>query len=397
MSFGASVSIAAFAVNRGEARTLGARASLGDPWGQPAPSQPQGRVGVIARGSFPSSAWLSSALDEVDCLVLALYGIGNVNLPLHRQSLRKSKPRLLLDRHFRDRHGLAPDDARRKTMESVLRKMISTDKNRDEGVKNLANSPQWFELLPDVIEPEKADRPIRVISPEEYLALATGEVEDENLPPATLVVDGDFVLCQKREVYFLSGKKVARGGSDPLTSLPPAVIRGDLRITGAKDLQEINCFVTGDTTLQNCRSLKKIQGECFGSVKLVRCGPEHLAALYRCAGNMWIEGCKNLKVVNCEVGGNLTVSSSPLERTGGGMQVGGDFYVMGRGLDLKVRGRVGGCAIHGGVELPVGASLDDALRLPPEPLLVTSRQKHAPKLKRPSSVAVVKKSGEATI
>lgn len=251
-------------------------------------------------------------------------------------------------------------------MESVLKRIASSEKSRDEGVKNLANSDKLIDLLPDVIEPVKAGRSVRIVSPEEYLALATGG-EDENISPSALVVNGDFVLSQKREAFFLSGKKVSLSGDDPLTSLPPAVIRGDLRITRLKDLREISCLVTGDTALLNCRSLKKIQGECFGNVNLARCGLECLSALYRCAGNMWVESCKNLRVINCEVGGNLTVAETPLERTGWGMQVGGDFYVMGRGLDLKVRGRVEGRAMHGGADLPVGASLDDALRLPPRP------------------------------
>ena len=243
------------------------------------------------------------------------------------------------------------ETARKMTLEAIK---TSTEKSRDEGVKNLANSSQWFELLPDVIEPEKAGRPVRVISPEEYLALATGKVEYENIPPTALVVDGHLELHQKREMLFLSGEKVALPEAGTLVSLPPAIIRGDLRVHGAKSLREIQCAVTGVTVLQNCPALEKIQGECFGFARFAKCGMKYLAAGYRCAGDLRIQDCKNLRVVNCEVGGNLTVSSSPLERTGAALQVGGELYVMGNGGDLKIMGRVGSRALYAGVEIPVG-------------------------------------------
>ncbi len=237
------------------------------------------------------------------------------------------------------------------TLEAVK---TSTEKSRDEGVKNLAISSQWFELLPDAIEPEKAGRPVRVITPEKYLELAIGGGGEEDIPHEALIVDGDFDLRQKRGILFLASEQFAHPETGTLVSLPPAIIRGDLRVSGAKSLREIQCAVTGDTALQNCPALEKIQGECFGSARFAKCGMEYLAAGYRCAGDLRLQDCKNLRVVNCEVGGNLTVSSSPLERTGGGMQVGGDLYVMGNGGDLEVRGRVGGRALHAGVELPVG-------------------------------------------
>lgn len=239
------------------------------------------------------------------------------------------------------------------TLEAIK---TSTEKSRDEGVKNLANSSQWFELLPDVIEPDKAGRPVRVISPEEYLELAIG-VRGESDKAATheaLIVDGDFDLRQKRGILFLASEQFAHPETGTLVSLPPAIIRGDLRVSGAKSLREIQCVVTGDTVLQNCPALEKIQGECFGFVVFTKCGMEYLTAGYRCAADLRVQGCKNLRVVNCEVGGSLTVSSSPLERTGAALQVGGDLYVMGNGGDVEIRGRVGGRALHAGVELPVG-------------------------------------------
>lgn len=239
----------------------------------------------------------------------------------------------------------------------------STEKSRDEGVKNLADSSQWFELLPDVLEPEKAGRPVRVITPEKYLELAMGEGGDNDITRDALIVDGDFNLLQKRGVFFLSGELVSmckvgtavmlpKAGA--LVSLPPAIIRGDLRVSGAKNLREIQCAVTGDTALQDCPELEKIQGECFGSARFAKCGVEYLSAGYRCAGDLRLQDCKNLRVVNCEVGGDLRVSHSPLERTGAGLQVGGDLYVIGNGGNLEVRGRVGGRSLHAGVELPVG-------------------------------------------
>lgn len=256
------------------------------------------------------------------------------------------------------------EEARKMTLAAIK---TSTEKSRDEGVKNLANSSQWFELLPDVIEPEKAGRSVRVISPEEYLELAVGGGGDESIPNDVLIVDGDFDLRQKREIFFLAGQQFALPRAGTLVSLPPAIIRGDLRISGAKNLREIQCAVTGDTALQNCPSLEKIQGECFGSARFAKCGVKCLMAGYRCAGDLRLQGCKNLRVINCEVGGNLTVSSSPLARTGGGMQVGGDLYVMGNGGDLEVRGRVGGRVLHAGVELPVGRLPRPSSALPNRP------------------------------
>lgn len=230
-------------------------------------------------------------------------------------------------------------EVRKMTLEAVR---TSTEKSRDEGVKNLAASPQWFGLLPDVIEPEKAGRPVRIISPEKYLTLAI-EVEEGKFaekPSDALVVDGDFDLRQKRGIFFLSGEQITLSKEAPLVSLPPAVIRGDLRISGAENLREIHCSVTGDAALQNCPKLEKIQGECFGFARFANCGMEYLAAGYRCAGDLRVRDCKNLRVINCEVGGNLIVSSSPLGRTGAGLRVGGDMVVTCHENLLEMKGEV---------------------------------------------------------
>lgn len=247
---------------------------------------------------------------------------------------------------------VVPEDVRRMTLEAVR---TATEKSRDAGVRNLANSSQWFGLLPSVIEPETAGHAhsVRIISPEKYLEISLSAIEEyPSAPHDKLVVDGDFSLLQKRGVFFLSGELVSLCKVRTLVSLRPAVIRGDLRIYGEKDLREIHCSVTGDAAILNCPNLEEIQGEYFGSARFANCGMEYLAAGYRCAGSLRVHECKNLRVVNCEVGGDLTISASPLERTGGGMQVGGNLDVTGNGDALEVRGKIGGVVRHAGVELP---------------------------------------------
>lgn len=252
-------------------------------------------------------------------------------------------------------HVSAPSQAR-----VLIRKIMRSagEEGRDAVVRALAHSDQWFHLLPDVIDSKMWTRTVKVISPEEYISKACNEDFSAGGKRQTeaLVVNGDVDIMESRGGrVFVSGHRV-QGSGKSLVVLPDAVVRGDLRISGMKELREVLCTVTGDTALQQCHDLEKIQGEYFGDMRISECGVEFLDAGYRCGRNLRVSYCENLKVINCEVARDLIVTRSPVKRTGSGLRVGGDIVFTGGEEEPVIRGEIRGGVSKEGRPLTSSAS-----------------------------------------
>lgn len=199
-----------------------------------------------------------------------------------------------------------------RTLRHLLRGAKKED--RDAAIRAIARSPEWLSILPAVIGIPVSGRG-RLVTPLDYISIAMGSLPRD--PLEQLLVDGDVQLVHDEQGVLLNGHEMSHQASKgALVELPPAVIRGDLFVSGVQGLRSVNVRVTGTTKLTNIPALRELKGEVFCGCVLRGTGLIRIGADFRCAGDLSIFHHPYLATLNCEVGGELTVIGGALESTG---------------------------------------------------------------------------------
>lgn len=115
-------------------------------------------------------------------------------------------------------------------------------------------------------------------------------------------------------------------GKQTLTYLPRAIIKGDLVIEG-------------------CRNLEVLDMDVEGSVKAAGSGIKKVPVTFRCKGDLDLTNTKSLRELEGDVGGNVFINGSQLQETGPLLHTEGTLVAGGCHFLEKVDGKFKGGAI----------------------------------------------------
>lgn len=247
-----------------------------------------------------------------------------------------------------DKAAARAGTAHRRVLRSIMSQ--ASGRGRDAAVRALARSRQWFSLLPMAIRPEAGDAEVVVVSPREYLDMATGGAAGRT--KGCLVVDGDINLSGDGGELFLDGGKIGtitgkKRGVEACRCLPRAVVRGDLVISDLRTLRSVDLDVTGNAKISGADGLLEIRGEIFGNLSLRCSGTAQIGADLRVGGDLALFHLAELRTINCDVAGDLLVIDSGVEETGPALRVGGTTRFDGCPGLRRIGGAVAGRVVTG--------------------------------------------------
>jgi hypothetical protein len=132
-----------------------------------------------------------------------------------------------------------------------------------------------------------------------------------------LQIEGGLYCVDWRGGFLVGGKLFCYGDiNNTKIAKMEAEVGCDVHLEDC-DLEETGRhFQCGNLYLAGCDTLQTIRGRCSGKVRIIHSGVEAVGADFECGGDLFIENCHNLRIINCGVGGVLKVVGCPVARLG---------------------------------------------------------------------------------